>query len=615
LSFKNILLVKPNARSGLGFALDTIPIGLEYIASSIRDVVNNVQIVDMQFEKHSFDNLIDNFSPDLVGITMSTADHDEVLKLAEISNKKGIKTVVGGYHPTLVPDEILSYPQIDIVVRGEGELTFRELVQKGMPNKILGICYKNNGKIIHNENRPLIKNLDDLPFPARDLRKYNYEDRMDIEGREFDVISMSRGCWGRCSFCCEPIFSRSLQRFRSPENIMKEILEVHSLHKGNPLQIFVVDPNFIGNPIITDKICNLLNKHKLDIIFSVMTRVDIIVKYPKLVKKMCENGILKYELGIESPNLKDLEDTQKDIDIETQRKAIKILRKNNAEVSGTFVIGLPGQTEEEIKCFPKYAKEIGLMHAAFGVATPFPGTKFYDDLKKSNFVLSNDLSKYDELHSVIESDALTRKRIEQLSTYCMTKFWTPDVLLDEALNYKKKTSKKIPLDVFIKNLNKKLTFIKNVGNDLFKEDVDGHIKMIFETILEDNITKYDFRNMVKIPKILNVLGTQKIQLVLRYKNYKPIHYVIKITKNNVSYMKTSFENEKNVTINFDIDLAKVIQQLDTKWEDQYFGKLKTYIKLKPTFNVNGNYNKIRLLAAITLFMSSFIVQKIINNFY
>ena len=80
-------------------------------------------------------------------------------------------------------------------------------------------------------------------------------------------------------------------------------------------------------------------------------------------------------------------------------------------------------------------------------------------------------------------------------------------------------------------------------------------------------------------------------------------------------MKTSFENEKNVTINFDIDLTKVIQQLDTKWEDQYFGKLKTYIKLKPMFNVNGNYNKIRLLAAITLFMSSFIVQKIINNFY
>jgi len=615
LSFKNVLLVKPNVRKGLGFAVDVIPIGLEYIAASIKDVVENVQIVDMQFENHSFNHLINKFSPDLVGITMSTADHDEGLKLAKIASDNRIKTIIGGYHPTLVPNEALSFPQIDMIVRGEGELTMRELVQSGLPNNVLGISYKDNERKIHNKDRPLIKNLDELPFPARNLRKYHYEDYTDIEGREFDVISMSRGCWGKCSFCCEPIFSKSFQRFRSPENIMKELLEIESLHNGNPLQICVTDPNFIGNPLITSKLCDMLNEHKLDIIFYVMTRTDAIVGNSKLIKKMCKNGIIKYELGIESSNLKDLKNTQKGIDLEIQKKAVKILRKNNAEVSGTFVIGLPEQTEEEIKCFPSYAKKLGLMRTAFGIATPFPGTKFYDDLEKSNLIVEHNLSKYDELHSVFESYFIPRKRIEQLATYCMAKFWNLDVILDEALIYKKRTGKKIPLNIFIKNLSKKLTFVKNVGADLFREDVDGHIKAIFDAVSDGNLKKYDFHNLIKVPKILSVLGVQKIQLVLRYKNYKPIRYVIKITKNNVSYMKTSFENEKNVTINFDIDLAKVIQQLDTKWEDQYFGKLKTYIKLKPTFNVNGNYNKIRLLAAITLFMSSFIVQKIINNFY
>jgi hypothetical protein len=346
-----------------------------------------------------------------------------------------------------------------------------------------------------------------------------------------------------------------------------------------------------------------------------MTRTDVIVKYPELVKKMCENGIIKYELGIESSNIKDLKNTQKGINLEIQKKAVKILRKNNAEVSGTFVIGLPGQTEDEIKYFPTYAKKIGLMCSAFGVATPFPGTKFYDDLKKSNLIVVDDRSKYDELHSVFESYPITRKRIEQLSTYCMAKFWTPGVLLDEALIYKKRTGKKMPLDIFIRNLHKKFTFVKNVGNDQFKEDVEGHIKTIFEAISDYDITKYDFRNLVKVPKILSVLGTQKIQLVFRYKNYTPISYVIKITKNNVSYIRRSFGNEKNVTINFDIDLAKIVQQINlTENEKQYFGKLKAYAQLNSSVNVNGNYNKIRLFTAVTLLFSNFIVQKIISNF-
>lgn len=133
MSFKNILLVKSNVRKGLGFAVDVIPIGLEYIAASIRDVIENVQIVDMQFEKHSFNYFIDKFLPDLVGITMSTADHDEVLKLARIASGNEVKTIIGGYHPTLVPNEILLHPQIDMVVRGEGELTMKELVQKQSP--------------------------------------------------------------------------------------------------------------------------------------------------------------------------------------------------------------------------------------------------------------------------------------------------------------------------------------------------------------------------------------------------------------------------------------------------------------------------------------------------
>ena len=105
-----------------------IPIGIEYIAASIEDVVEEVNILDMMQEKHhSFPYLLKSFSPDLVGISMSATEHQSGLNTALIAKKMGIATVLGGYHPTAIPDELLTHEQVDIVVRGEGELTFKEL--------------------------------------------------------------------------------------------------------------------------------------------------------------------------------------------------------------------------------------------------------------------------------------------------------------------------------------------------------------------------------------------------------------------------------------------------------------------------------------------------------
>ena len=108
MSFKRILLVKPKGRKGLGFSVDAIPIGLEYIAASIEKEVDKVWIVDMEFEKHTFQHFLDIFYPDLVGITMSATDHNEGLRLAKIAKDNNIVTVLGGYHPTAIPDELLS---------------------------------------------------------------------------------------------------------------------------------------------------------------------------------------------------------------------------------------------------------------------------------------------------------------------------------------------------------------------------------------------------------------------------------------------------------------------------------------------------------------------------
>ena len=448
MSFRRVLLVKPKGRKGLGFLSDVIPIELEYIAASIEKEVDKIWIIDMEFEKHPFQYFLDIFHPDLVGITMSATDHNEGLRLAKIAKDNGITTVLGAYHPTAIPDELLSHPQIDVIVRGEGELTMKQLVKKGSPENILGISYKKNGKIIHNPDRPFIEDLDSLPSPARNLRRHKYKDRMNNNDKELDVITMSRGCWGTCSFCCEPYMSKSRMRFRSPENIMKELFKIVSFHKGKPLQILVTDPHFMGDPKRIDRLCDLLQKHKLDITFSVMTRVDSIVRYPELVKKMCDSGILSYELGFESPNQKDLNNVKKGITLDMQEKAVKILRDNCANVSGTFVIGLPGQSEEEIKQFPSYAKKIGLMNCAFGIATPFPGTEFYEKLEKNNLIFERDWTKYDEMHSVFKLNPLSSDKLEELESYCMARFLDIEYPAGQERGFTKKDWQKITVKRF-----------------------------------------------------------------------------------------------------------------------------------------------------------------------
>ena len=130
--------------------MDQIPLGLEYIASCIGDSVDEVNIVDMEMEHKGLQRLLDFYRPDLVGITMSATEHNKGLCIAEIAKKRGIATIVGGYHPTGVPDLMLSYPQVDMVVRGEGELTMRELCAKGRsgrsPRRFLQGGWQNHSK-------------------------------------------------------------------------------------------------------------------------------------------------------------------------------------------------------------------------------------------------------------------------------------------------------------------------------------------------------------------------------------------------------------------------------------------------------------------------------------
>jgi len=601
MPFRRILLVKPSGKKGLSFAFDLIPLGLEYIAAYIEDAVEGVHTVDMEVEHESLQFFIDLYHPDLIGITMSATEHNEGLYLAEIAKKNGISTVVGGYHPTAVPELLLSLPQVDMVIRGEGELTMKELVEKGSPEGVLGVSYKRDGKIVHNKERPMIEDLDALPFPARRLRRYLYrssERSGAIRGGEYDVLMTSRGCWGRCSFCCEPSMNQGRLRCRSPENVMKEILEIMKYHEGKPLNILFVDPNFMGDPKRIGRLCDLLREHNLDINFCALVRTDSMARNPELVKKMCEVGIIWFEMGIESSNMEDLNSTRKGTTTKTHREAVRNIRENGGSAGGTFVIGLPNQTEEEIKRFPKYAKEIGLTAAAFGVATPFPGTEFYEELNEKGLIFETDWDKFDEMHSVYKTKYLSKEKIEELATYCMAKFWTLDTFIDQEKVFQKITQGKTSLVNFIRERVLNVSFLNNAGTELFKENFDRHLKVFLKAYADPCVEAYSrkigLHKVLEMSRFLNILGPQKIQCTLRYDEIT-ISFIFKTTKKTVKYIRVIHGRQNDSTINFDFDL----KEMGKNRRISIMGLMKrVLIPIARKGNIKKSWNMFRLFIAI-----------------
>jgi radical SAM superfamily enzyme YgiQ (UPF0313 family) len=589
LTFKRILLVKPSGRKGLSFSFDLIPIGLEYIASYLKDAVDQVHIVDMELDNRKFQDIINFYNPDLIGITLSATEHNQGLRLAKIAKKNNIPTVVGGYHPTSVPDLMLSHPQIDMVIRGEGEVTLKELVETGTFENVPGISYKKNETIIHNEERTQIENLDTLPFPARYLRQYPYKSQDQVT--DCDVITMSRGCNGLCSFCCEPGMSQGCLRSRSPENVIKEILEMATYHKRKPVNVMFADPNFMGNPKQVDRLCDLLMEHDLNMEFCALVRADAMAKHSQIVKKMCQVGIRRFEMGIESPNSKDLKSTKKGITSRVHGEAVRNIRENGGRAGGTFVIGLPDQTEEEIKTFPTYAKEIGLTGAAFGIATPFPGTEFHKEMDEQGLIFETNWDNFDEMHSVYTTKHLTKEKIEEMATYCMAKFWNMDTFIDHEKISQTRTKQKKTIVDFAQERILNLGFMTNNGTELQKDNFEKHIKTFLEAYIDPRVEAYTrtvgVHEVLEMNRFLGILGPQKIQCTLSLDD-TTASFIFKTTKTTVEYIRIIRGRQTDSTINLEIDLKWLSEPANSHIIERFalvFSRNLTTKKLWNTFRL------------------------------
>ncbi len=372
------LRIKPTP-SFSGYAF---PMGLSYLAGYIREQGHDVTILDtlsLDLNLKQIKKELSKLKPDVIGINSMTHYIKSAVTIANLCRKMfpKIPIVCGGPHPTFDYNNLLKNYDFDYAVLGEGEITFTELL-KYLENKknldlekIAGIAYKKGKKIIKTATRRPIIKLDEVPFPARDLVNFNDYICDQLLPNAVEIMG-SRGCSHCCAFCSSSHFWQSW-RSRSPENIIKEMKYILKNYPKTQSFLFY-DDNFTLDQNRVTKFCQLLIKEGLNKYpWNCNARADQV--NTKMLKLMKKAGLVKINYGVESGSPQVAKNIDKNLNIETLKKAIKITKKLGIEVLAFFMIGNPGETKETIKDSIKLAKELKPTTTLWSIAQILPGTK------------------------------------------------------------------------------------------------------------------------------------------------------------------------------------------------------------------------------------------------
>ena len=394
------------------------PLGLLYLAAYIR-AHENVDINVVDGGRVDYSELIRHvvsFSPDIVGISFTTQAATGAYKLInEIKAQKDMKTaplvVCGGPHPTAMPEDVLLRSNCDIVVLGEGELTFREIhrkVTKGVRDlsDIRGIAYWNGNAMTINPKRPLIKDLDSLPLPARDLIDLSVYPGLHYKREKKETyMTSSRGCPYNCVYCSNPVWKneKPWYRLRSPQKVVDEIEFIVKRLGIN--EIYDQTDEFNGNIKWAKAVCDEIIRRKIKVSLKAQLRSDHMDR--ELAQKMKAAGFWLGLFGVESGNNKTLKGINKRVTVEDNTKALKILKEAGIK---TFALLMAFNVWEENGCLcfeTKYDTENTLNYAktminrgqidlmSWSLTTPYPGSKLYDIVMKHNLIQRDLIGKWE----------------------------------------------------------------------------------------------------------------------------------------------------------------------------------------------------------------------------
>ena len=378
------------------------PLGLAYLASNLEKGGHETYILDavaLKLNNNAICKHVEENRYDLVGVTMLTPMYNRSIEVINAINNffPDIKIVVGGPHPTILPEETLKENKaIDFVVIGEGEIILLHLVN-ALENleqtvDIKGIAYRKNGKILLNPAPPLISNLDELPSPARHLLPMDLYQitRSRAKSNHAYTVSVARGCPFNCAFCCR-IFGRKV-RHHSVKRIIEEINSL--INNYNAKEINLEADTLTVNKKFLITLCDAFISSGISkkISWTCESRIDTV--YEDILKKMKEAGCWQTSYGVETGSQRLLELIHKDITIEKIKKTFAITKKAGINIRAFYMLGIPTETKEESLETISFAKELDAQWSQFTLFTPYPGTELYDIVIKEEGMKSHNWADY-----------------------------------------------------------------------------------------------------------------------------------------------------------------------------------------------------------------------------
>ncbi|MBQ5990077.1 MAG: cobalamin-dependent protein [Oscillospiraceae bacterium] len=399
-----VLLFRPRPDKetiGLQNVMICEPLELEYISANIEAAGHECRIIDMIIEKKSVRYFVEEFHPDVVGIT-GYISHVNIMKSYAREVKlcdSRIKTIIGGVHAEVNPQDFES-EYVDFIIRANGIRTFTEIL-----DSLEGKTPAGDIDCIYHRDKPAPEKETTFPYlyPDRNkvskYRKHYYY----MFHRNCSLIKTSFGCPYNCKFCfCRQImddkyFARSL------DDIVNELSQIKET------EIYIVDDDFLVGRERILQFCDMLEKNGIEKKYLIYGRADFIAANEDVISRFKQVGLRAVIVGLESCDSRQLDDYNKRTNVNINEKAVSILSKYGVECYGTFILGLDW-TKEDFNALYRWIKKLGLVFVNLQPLTPLRGTELYDKYRPRFIVREDEYEKWDLAHLVVKPDKISVRR-------------------------------------------------------------------------------------------------------------------------------------------------------------------------------------------------------------